>query len=58
MGEPLHAKARQLHVLADALHQLADQVAQPSRSLDRAHRLIGDGEAIALEVRAVFRGRA
>jgi hypothetical protein len=50
-------KAAQLRTLAHDLSLLADEVEQPSRSMERSERLIADGEHIAAEIRAVFRGR-
>lgn len=49
-------KAARLRELSFELDTLADAVEQPSRSITRAERLIGDGERIAAAVRAVFRG--
>lgn len=49
-------KAARLRALSFELDTLADAVEQPSRSITRAERLIGDGERIAGAVRAVFRG--
>jgi hypothetical protein len=43
--------------LADQLRNLAFDMAEPSRSVERAERLIADAERIADEVRAVVRGR-
>lgn len=49
-------KAAKLRTLAYDLSLLADEVEQPSRSTQRSDRLIADGERIAAETRAVFRG--
>lgn len=49
-------KAAKLRTLAHDLSLLADEVEQPSRSMQRSDRLIADGERIAAETRAVFRG--
>jgi hypothetical protein len=49
-------KAAKLRGLAYELSVLADEVEQPSRCTQRSERLIADGERIAAETRAVFRG--
>ena len=54
----MQAQASQLERLAYDLHALAFDVAEPSRSHDRVERLVAEGERIAAEVRAVFRGRS
>ncbi len=48
---------QRLEQLAHDLHALAFKMAEPSRCIQRAERLIGEGERIAAEVRATVRGR-
>lgn len=43
--------------LAGELHMLAFDMREPSRSVDRAERIIAEGERISAEVRALVRGR-
>lgn len=58
MGEPAHiAKARRLRDLSFELDTLASSVEQPSRSIERAERLVAEGERISREIYSVFRGR-
>lgn len=58
MGEPAHiGKARRLRALSIEIDTLADAVEQPSRSIERAERLVSEGERISREVYAVFSGR-
>ena len=49
--------AQRLERLARDLHSLAFDMDEPSRTHERVERLIGEGERIAREVRAVVRGR-
>jgi len=49
--------ADQMERLASELHMLAFDMREPSRSHDRAERIIGDGERIAAQARALVRGR-
>lgn len=57
MGEPAHiGKARRLRALSTEIDTLADAVEQPSRSIERAERLVAEGERLSREVYAVFRG--
>lgn len=49
--------ADQMEHLACELHMLAFDMREPSRSTDRADRIIGEAERIAVEVRRVVRGR-
>lgn len=56
--EPGHlTKSRRLRELALELETLADAYEQPSRSWERAERLIGECERIGSAVRAVARGK-
>ncbi len=61
MGRQRHhgltvSKAEQLDRLVVRLQDLADDCRQPSRSIERAEKLIDRGEHIAAEVRAAMRG--
>ena len=49
--------ADRIESLAGQLHMLAFDMREPSRSHERSDRLIGEGERIAREVIAVFRGK-
>lgn len=49
--------ADQIERLAGELHMLAFDMREPSRSIDRAERIIAEGERISAEVRALVRGR-
>lgn len=51
------ADARGLREMGDALHRLAERAAQPYRSGDSGFRILGDGEAIVLGIRAALHGR-
>lgn len=51
------APADRIETLASQLHMLAFDMREPSRSVERVDRLTAEGERIAAEVRAVFRGR-
>ena len=51
------APADRIESLAGQLHSLAFDMREPSRSIQRAERLIAEGERIADAVRAVVRGR-
>lgn len=58
MGDPAHiGKARRLRDLSIEIETLADAVEQPSRSIERAERLVAEGERISREIYSVFRGR-
>ena len=48
--------ADEMERLAGELHMLAFDMREPSRSICRADRLIGEGERIAAAVRAAVRG--
>lgn len=56
MGLSPSEKAARLRDLSFELDTLAEAVEQPSRTIGRAERLIADGERIARNIRAVFRG--
>jgi hypothetical protein len=57
MADPVHlGRSRRLELLASDLHSLAFYVAEPSRCIARSDRITAEGEPIAAEVRAVFRG--
>lgn len=49
--------AEKLRLLASDMLDLADRYDDPSRSIGRAERLIGEVEQLADDVRAVGRGR-
>ncbi|WP_240885709.1 hypothetical protein [Sphingomonas sp. SFZ2018-12] len=49
--------ARLLEQLASDLHMLAFDMAEPSRTVQRAERLIAEGERIAAQIRQIVRGR-
>lgn len=58
MAQPAHlAKARRCRELAHELESLADAYEQPSRSWERAERLIAECERIGSAVRAIGRGK-
>ena len=56
MGLSQSEKAARLRALSFDLDTLAEAVEQPSRTIVRAESLIADGERIARNIRAVFRG--
>ncbi|EQB13246.1 hypothetical protein [Sphingobium lactosutens] len=49
--------ADQMERLAGELHMLAFDMREPSRSIARSDRIIGEAERIAAQVRALVRGR-
>ncbi|WP_180275594.1 hypothetical protein [Sphingobium sp. IP1] len=49
--------ADRMERLAGDLHMLAFDMREPSRSITRSDRIIGEAERIATEVRALVRGR-
>lgn len=49
--------ADQMERLAGELHSQAFDMREPSRSIGRSDRIIGEAERIATEVRALVRGR-
>ena len=51
------SKADIIEDLAGQLHNLAFDFREPSRSIERAERMIADAERIAGEIRATVRGR-
>lgn len=51
------APFEQIERLAGDLHALAFDMREPSRSTERAERIISEAERIASDVRAVVRGR-
>jgi hypothetical protein len=57
MPQPAHlAQGQALRTLAFRLHNLAFDVEEPRTDIRRAEALIAEGEALADQVRAVFRG--
>lgn len=54
--QPL-SPADRIERLAGDLHALAFDMREPSRSTERAERIINEAERIAGDVRAVVRGR-